>query len=139
MSFSLKVEDKDIALRGSQLAITHGSDKLRQDLSLWLTERFRSDRFHVSYGSILDNFIGQTMEYETTVLVESEVMRVLQNYQSLQYRRMMEDSSKMSPSEILVSVLSVRARVLYDAVLVTIRFTTAARQGEQLTVGASLN
>lgn len=137
MSYSFAVENKDIALKGSNVGIVHGRSKLLQDLTLWLTERYRSDRFHSNYGSILDNFIGDVMDPLTSHEVESEVMRVLQNYQTVQYRRMQSDPTNLSPEEILIEVEDVKARVSFDSVIVVVSITTGSRARGTFRVGLS--
>lgn len=135
MSFSLKIEDGDVAMVGSTLGIAYGVNKLKQDIALWLVERYRVDRFHLSYGSVLDSFIGGVIDDGTAHMVETEVVRVLQNYQSLQYRLLKEHPERLSADEVLVAVLSVEAKVNYDTVNVTIRFSTGSRNVEQISVG----
>lgn len=135
MSYSFAVADKDIRLKGSNIGLAYGQAKLLQDLTMWLTERYRSDRFHSNYGSILDNFIGEVMDPMTAHEVEAEVHRVLQNYQTVQYRRMQEDPTTLSPEEILVDVEDVRARVSFDSVVVTVSITTGTRARGSFRVG----
>lgn len=135
MSFSLKIVDGDIATLGSAANIVYGTDKLKQDISLWLRERWQSDRFHLAYGSILDSFIGDVIDEGTAYMVEAEVSRVLQNYQALQFRLMKEHPERLSADEIMVSILSINAQVNYDTVNVTIRFTTGSLDVAQMTVG----
>ena len=137
MSYSLAVENKDITLKGSNVGIVHGRAKLLQDLTLWLTERYRSDRFHSNYGSILDHFIGDVMDPMTPHEIESEVMRVLQNFQTVQYRRMQSDPTTLSPEEILIEVEDVKARVTFDSVIVTVSIKTGSRARGTLRVGLS--
>ncbi|QGJ94913.1 baseplate wedge protein [Gordonia phage RedWattleHog] len=134
MSFSLKVVDGDIATIGSTTNIVYGVEKLKQDISIWLRERYQSDRFHLAYGSILDGFIGDVIDDSTAYMVQAEVQRVLQNYQSLQYRLLKEHPERLSADEILVAILDIRTRVNYDTVEVTIRFSTGSRDVEQMSV-----
>lgn len=124
MSFSIAVENGDIAVQGDHFAIVNGSDKLQQDLTIWLKERFKSDRFHPQYGSTLDSYIGGMMTNSTVYEIESEVNRILRNYQSLQIKKFKEDSSSLSPSEILAEVTAVVANPYYDAVDVMVYFKT---------------
>lgn len=138
MSFSLAVADGDLSMKGSQLGIVHGVDKLKQDISLWLLEPYRSDRFHSTYGSILDSFIGQVISDDTVGMVQSEVMRVLQNYQSLQYRLLRENPERLSADEVLVDIADIKTRINYDQVIVTIQFVTGSRQVGQLSVGVGV-
>lgn len=138
MSFSLAIQDGDIKIQGSSIAIVHGVDKLKQDVSIWLRERYRSDRFHSDYGSVLDNWIGQVMETNTESMVQTEVLRVLQNYQTRQYRLLQEQPERLSMDEILVSIQDIQTKIRYDAVIVNIRFVTGSKKVDQLSVGLGL-
>lgn len=138
MSYSFMVTEKDIALKGSHVGLVYGRDKLLQDLTLWLTERYRSDRFHSNYGSILDGFIGEVMDPMTASEVEAEVHRVLQNYQMVQYRRMQDDPTSLSPEEVLVEVENVNAKVDFDSVVVVISIVTGTRARGTFRVGVSM-
>ena len=138
MSYSFGVAEKDIQLKGSNIALVYGRAKLIQDLTLWLTERYRSDRFHSNYGSTLDSFIGEVMDPMTASEVEAEVQRVLQNYQMVQYRRMQEDPTTLSPEEVLIDVEDVRAKIDYDSVVVVISIVTGNRTRGNFRVGLSM-
>lgn len=137
MSFSFAVENGDIALKGSQVNIVYGVKKLEQDISIWLKERYRSDRFHSTYGSVLDHFIGGVIDRDTEAMVQGEIMRVLRNYQSLQYRRLKESPQLMSSDEVLVDVQSIKVEIDYDSVLVYIAFLTGNRTQGSVSVGLS--
>lgn len=132
------VAEQDIKLKGSHVGLVYGRDKLIQDLTLWLTERYRSDRFHSNYGSILDGFIGEVMDPMTASEVEAEVYRVLQNYQMVQYRRMQDDPTSLSPEEVLVEVEDVNAKVDFDSVVVVISIVTGTRARGTFRVGVSM-
>lgn len=132
------VAEQDIKLKGSHVGLVYGRDKLIQDLTLWLTERYRSDRFHSNYGSILDGFIGEVMDPMTASEVEAEVHRVLQNYQMVQYRRMQDDPTSLSPEEVLVEVEDVNAKVDFDSVVVVISIVTGTRARGTFRVGVSM-
>ena len=138
MSYSFMVAEQDIKLKGSHVGLVYGRDKLIQDLTLWLTERYRSDRFHSNYGSILDGFIGEVMDPMTASEVEAEVYRVLQNYQMVQYRRMQDDPTSLSPEEVLVEVEDVNAKVDFDSVVVVISIVTGTRARGTFRVGVSM-
>jgi len=138
VSFSLAIADGDILLKGSQMGIVTGVDKIYQDLSIWLRERFRCDRFHLTYGSILDNFIGGIITQSSGAEVRSEVMRVLQNYQSLQAKIVRTNPSLLSADEILLTVDDIQVRTTFDTVSVLIRFTTAKGTAGQTAVGVGV-
>lgn len=132
MSYSLAVADGDLVQSGSRLGLVFGMDKLRQDLNCWLMERHGGDRFHPDVGSILQRFIGGVVNGRSQVEVQSEVLRVLDNYQSLQVKRFRENPEKLSVSEILGSVSSVRTSVDYDTVRVSVGFRNGEEQYETL-------
>lgn len=138
MSYSFSVREQDIELKGSNVGIVYGRNKLIQDLTLWLTERYRSDRFHSNYGSTLDGFIGDIADPTAAHEVEAEVQRVLQNYQMVQYRKMREEPTTLSPEEILLDVEDVRAKIDYDSVVVVVSIVTGSRARGNFRVGMSM-
>ncbi len=116
MTHTLQVVDGDLAVQSRRLQIVSGVDKLKQDLQNWVRERYASDGFHPRYGSVLDQFIGGTVKLTTQVLVESEVLRVLTNYQQLQLAALRENSRVYSANELLDSIDSVNVKIQYDSV-----------------------
>lgn len=138
MSFSLALDSKDIQIKGSTLGIVYDTAKLEQDLQAWLKERYGCDRFHTNYGSILDSFIGTSINDQSAYQVEAEVTRVLLNYQALQRRKLVEQPQSLSAAEILYSVDSVEAKTHYDTVYVSIRVRTATRATLSLYVSKTL-
>ena len=136
MSLSLKVVNGDLSVTAGRFDLVQGTDKLKQDLTVWLTERYRDDRFHPTYGSILDGYIGGIINAaDTVVRVQSEVIRVLNNYQQIQLARFREIPNKFQPSELLQSVNGVDVSLSYDKVVVLVRITTAARTTTTVSVG----
>lgn len=136
MSISLKVVNGDLSITAGRFDLVEGTEKLTQDLTLWLTERYRDDRFHPTYGSILDGYIGGVINVSDTIVrVQSETLRVLSNYQQIQIARFKESPQKFQPSELLQNVNGVNVSLSYDKVIVLVRITTAARTTTTLTVG----
>lgn len=136
MSISLKVVNGDLSITAGKCDLVQGHDKLVQDLSLWLTERYRDDRFHPAYGSILDGYIGGVINPSDTIArIHSETLRVLSNYQQSQMARFREVPNKFQPSELLESVNGVDVSLSYDKVIVLVRITTAARTTTAISVG----
>ncbi len=134
MSYSLAVRDGDLVQTGSQLSLVFGVDKLRQDIQLWLTERYGGDRFHVNTGSILQEFIGGVASESTRVEVQGEVLRVLQNYQALQLRKFKNDPQSLSASELLVSIDDIITAVQYDTVNVSVKLRNGSQQSATIKV-----
>ncbi|ACH62136.1 hypothetical protein MYRNA_135 [Mycobacterium phage Myrna] len=138
MSFSLALADGDLVQKGDQLDLVFGVDKLNQDVYLWLMERYGGDRFHVTMGSILQEFIGGIVSGSTRAEVESEVLRVLQNYQAVQLRGIKENPQLYSTSELLVSIDDIQARMNYDTVNVTARLRNGSGNTATIRVASSI-
>lgn len=134
MSYSLAIADGDLVQKGSQLDLVQGVDKLKQDIYLWIMERYGGDRFHVNMGSILQEFIGGIATESTQAEVHAEIFRVLQNYQAVQLRRFKEDPRLLSASELLVSVDDIVTKISYDTVNVTIKLRNGSSQSTTITV-----
>lgn len=120
MTYSLAVIDGDLAQRGSSLAIVYGIDKLRQDLSLWITERHGIDRFHPLMGSILPDFIGSLITSGTESQIQNEVLRILKNYQANQFQSFKAAQQNYSYSELLYSIDAINVALSFDTVHATI-------------------
>lgn len=134
MSFTIALKEGDIDLKGNTVAIVTGTQKLEQELGVWLKERYGSDRFHTNYGSTLDHYIGSVMTDSAVYEIENEVGRVLRNYQALQHRKFQSDPQSLDPSEILAQINEVRAVADYDQVQVTIHFTTYGKTSSTVSV-----
>ena len=138
MSYSLAITDGDLALAGSQLGLVFGLDKLKQDVNCWLLEQRGGDRFHTNMGSILQDFIGRVIRESTRAEVHAEVLRVLQNFQSLQLRRFKENPERFSASELLVSVDDIVTAVSYDTVNVVLRLRNGSEEATTIRVVKTL-
>ena len=134
MSFSLQIANGDLVTSGSQLSIVAGADKLKQDMTMRLAERYGVDRFHPAYGSNLENYIGGVIGYGTQSMVYSEVMRVLTNYQKVQFQSFKQTPSLYSLAELLWSINNVNVGVTYDQVSVSVDVSNGQRQPTNVTV-----
>lgn len=134
MSFTISIKDGDVELKGNTISIVTGTNKLKQELSVWLRERFQSDRFHTNYGSTLDFYIGSVVSEQAVFEIESEVGRVLRNYQSLQLRKFQSDPQNLDPSEILSEVDNIQAKANYDSVEVVVSFTTYSGGRDRISI-----
>lgn len=128
MSYSLAMVDGDLAVRGNALAVVYGVEKLKQDIDLWLRERFGTDRFHPTMGSTLEDFIGEVVTDHTRAEIYSEVLRILENYLAIQDRIIKSNPQKLSMTEIMVSVNAIDVKVNYDTVYVTVNVSNAVGQ-----------
>lgn len=86
-----KIIDGDIALdtigRVEEIA---GSQKVVQDLRIWLLNDLGFNRFHPEMGAGLDVFVGQIADYKLLANIRSVVANSLNSYMDLQ----MEDLRK---------------------------------------------
>lgn len=141
MSFSLALDNGDLAQRGAHLGIVYGVDKLVQDLTIWLTEAYGSDIMHPELGSLLDSWIGSVITMSTKSEVQSEILRVLQNYQSVQVRGIQTIPQKYSLSEILYSIDDIQISLNFDTVSVIISVSTPPPQSQiaNIIITASAN
>lgn len=134
MSYSLAVSNGDLARQGGNLAVVWGIDKLKQDLQLWVAERFGGDRFHPAMGSILQDYIGTVISPRTRAEIEDEVMRVLDNYQRVQIYGFKRNPRLYSMTELLESVENISVSVNFDTVSVAVSVRTAARDDALITM-----
>lgn len=121
-------------MAGSQLGVVYGTNKLVQDLTLWLSERYGIDAMHPAYGSDLENYIGGIIGTGTQAMVYNEVMRVLDNYQKIQIGAFKSMPQKFSLTELLWSINSVNISIAYDAVSAAVNISNGVKQSTSLTV-----
>ncbi len=121
MSFSLRIENGDLALFGTELAKVEGADKLQQDLAVAILTPLGFDELHPLFGSILVenlvdqgivDLIGTNNFRRAATLVNAELRRLCRNYQEQQINRNENDVVKfgrytLTPNEILVAVKNV--------------------------------
>jgi len=136
MTFSFRVANGDLVTTGSQLAIVYGTDKLKQDLTLWMTERYGIDRFHPNMGSNFQNYIGGIISYATQSIVYAEAMRVLDNYQRVQFAALKANPTIFSLDELLWNINAVNVGVGYDQVNVTCDVANAVQQPTRVGITA---
>lgn len=134
MSFSLRIANGDLVQEGSQLGIVYGTNKLQQDLTLWMTERYGIDRFHPGMGSNFQNYIGGVIGYQTQAMIYAEAERILDNYQKIQFQGLRQAPQLYSLSELLWSINQINVGVGYDTVSVAIGVSNGLRQPTNLSL-----
>lgn len=138
MSYSLAVVDGDLVQEGSTLGIVWGIDKLKQDLALWVTERFGGDRFHPDMGSVLQDMIGGVIRASTSDQIAGELYRVLDNYQRLQVKALKENPQLLSLTEILFSIDDISVQAGYDTITATVKVHSAGGDSTSITFNQGL-
>ena len=146
MSWSLYIRNGDLTPAGpGGLAIVTGSQKLIQDLKHWILEQRGSDPMHPDYGSTLDGgtlpdgtiiptSIGEIVDRERLMAIESELRRILIAYQEQQQERLQREANlyggknTFAPGEILADVVSVSVDQIEDKVVAFVRLTTESGQ-----------
>lgn len=134
MSFSLQIANGDLVQQGSTLSIVSGINKLTQDMTLWLSERYGIDRFHPAYGSNFHNYIGGIISYGTQSMVYNEALRVLDNYQKIQFMAFKANPSLFSLSELLYSINAINVAINFDTVNVSVSVSNGQQQQASITV-----
>jgi len=107
---TLQVSNGDIQLdTGGRLKFVLGSNKLTQDIALWLQEEYGVGYTTPNFGSILESLIGGPVTSGTTSQIQVEIQRVLSLYraQQIQTLQSLQQASHLSyynKSEIIQSV-----------------------------------
>lgn len=123
MTYSLRLSNGDLAVVGSACAIVYGKAKLQQDITLWMLSRYGSISAHPTFGSALQNFIGGIIGPATQANCYNEILRVLNNYQTMIYQLFSANPSLYSIEEIPASIDSINVALSFDSVYATIQIS----------------
>jgi hypothetical protein len=127
MSYSLALDSNgDLKQAGSVIGTVSGIDKLKQDLDIWFRERYQIDRFHPSYGSVLDSHIGGIISSLSIAQITQESSRILSNYQRKQKESFDANPSSFTLDELITSIDSINVQQSLDSIYVNVIFTTAS-------------
>ena len=127
---TLQVKNGDLALdTGGRLQFVIGSNKLVQDISLWLQEDFGIGFTTPNFGSILQGLIGSGITSSSVSTVQAEVSRVISLYraQQIQTLQAIQQSSQLSnynTSEIIQSVSDITVAQGTGFISVLVSLTT---------------
>jgi phage baseplate assembly protein W len=115
------------------LLMYSGAPRIKQDLTLALSEEYGSDRFHPTWGSVLTQYLGQVLTAETQQLVRAEVNRVLQNYVIIQQNDVIRDTTvdvqgRYDTSDVVQSIGAITVSQMLDAIYLSATLNTLARQ-----------
>lgn len=138
---TLALSHGDLVIGPGGFQMISGANKIRQDLALALAEEYGNDPYHPQWGSVLPQYIGQSVSAETDLLVQTEVNRVLQQYMANQQAMLNQaatnnQATTMTTADVLQSVDAVTVSAQYDTIQVAIRLTTMA--GQTLTVNRTV-
>lgn len=140
MSFSLQIENGDLALNGTSLGTVEGARKLTQDLSCGIMTPMGTDEAHPAFGSLLEGgftpegryvegIIGENDWNRVGLVVQAEIQRICNEYQLQQISRNKNDAAvygktTLTPPEILVGVEGIQMQQAEDNLLVTLALNT---------------
>ena len=113
---TITVSNGTINLVNGKLQFSFGSNKLAQDIELWLKEPLGTGFTTPGFGSLLPGMIGTSQAVNSASSVENEILRVLQLYQgqqvlSLQKSQNSAQLANWNKNEIIQKIVSVKAQV----------------------------
>lgn len=138
MSYSLALSGGDLVQQGSTLAVVHGVEKLKQDLQLWVLERWGGDRFHPGMGSVLQDMIGGVIDGSTAFKIRKELERVLDNYQRVQWDAFRDNPRLYSTTELLFAIDDISISVGFDVITAVVKVRTAAGEAAAINLTQGL-
>jgi len=141
---TITVSGGDIQLSGGKLQFVVGSNKLVQDLTLWLQEPIGTGYTTPGFGSSLLSMIGGSQSKSTTSKIQSEIARVLQLYQgqqtiSLQNAQNSAQLSYWNKSEIIQSINTITVSVQNSSISANVDITTLAGSNINLNISIDNN
>lgn len=141
MSQSFQLQNGDLVVTsGRAFQVVKNRDKLIQDLKLWILEHYGEDPSTPDYGSTLDTYIGSPMSQGVINQIQSEVLRVLQQYQAMQLDNMQNDtilyagSTTLDPSEVIASINGLTVQAVGSILLITVSIITLDENPTQISI-----
>ena len=141
MTWSLQTRNGDLTLGNASYGTVTGEDKLVQDLRAYILEPRGTDSAHPLFGSLLDGglntdgsfskgLIGHTNNAFTELEVESELRRIISDYQARQLQRAKDDrliygKTTLTKGEILLGVTFINVEAKTDTLSITLSLETA--------------
>lgn len=146
---TIQVSKGDIQLKSGQLQFVVGTEKLAQDIALWLKEPLGTGYTSPGFGSTLLSMVGGNQSNNNIAGIQNEIVRVLQLYQGQQIINLQnaQNSAQLSywnKNEIIKSINSVSINLQNSSVLANVSLTTLANNTINLNVlinnnGVSVN
>lgn len=141
MSWSLSLKSGDFSVTGAYLGTATKQQKLVQDLRCAILEQMGTDNLHPSYGSLINGgvttdgtvypgVIGEDDIDFAILEIETDITRIIRNYQSSQLVRAKQDKTTygratLDPEEVVVDLGGINFNQVQDSLEVTITVITA--------------
>jgi hypothetical protein len=153
MSWSLQLRNGDLVLGGTSLAQVSGAQKMVQDLRCTILERMGTDDLHPWFGSLIDggiqegvqqpSLIGEHDWQVASLTVQSEIRRIITQYQDMQIKRIENDritygASSLNPDEVLLGIQNIQIFQAEDRMMVKIALLTGINQTVNLDVSIDI-
>lgn len=137
---TLAVENGDLVLANGSFSTLTGPDKVSQDIEIAVLTPYGSDRFHPRYGSIFGAYIGTPSNSSTSSLIQTEMLRIIQNYMAVQLSKVKAAAqaglaSPFAQGELVQSAGAINVQQQLDMFQVTASVNTAS--GEQVNVSTT--
>jgi phage baseplate assembly protein W len=135
------VANGDLVLAGGTFATLSGPAKIQQDLGIASLTPYGSDRFHPKWGSVLGQYIGSPVGPMTQALLQSEINRLISNYQKVQLNRMntvitQGYATVYGLNDLVGSVQSITVTQNYDSF--SINATVVTMAGTTVSINSSV-
>lgn len=155
MSISLRIEGGDLVVgNGRSYSTVSGSDKLAQDLRLWVLAKIGTDPSTPEYGTSFDGgfvngqavepVIGQLMTAQRVLEVRAAMIDLLSNYQATQLARIKQDmvdfngQKTLTPDETIQNIVNVEATAIADTIIVRATVQTMSNTTLNVTLPVSI-
>lgn len=135
------VADGDLVLAGGNFQTLSGPAKIQQDLGIASLTPLGSDRFHPRYGSVFASYIGQPVGPMTQSLLQSEINRIIKNYQTVQLNKMNRAilqgyATAYGLDDLIQAVQSIEITQNFDSFTISVSLVTMS--GTTVNVAASV-
>jgi hypothetical protein len=140
--FTLQIQNGDLQIGANGFATVNGSGKVYQDLSVSTLEPYGCDRFHPQWGSLLYNYLGDTITLVDEALVQSEVSRLVNNYMLVQQDNISTEvaqglQSQYATNEVVASIEAIDINQQGDTMMVSVLIQTVS--GQQITLASQVS
>lgn len=138
---TLALRNGDLIISGAGHQTIEGSPKIRQELAIALSEGYGNDKYHPTWGSILDEFFGRPVNELTQSEIVAEISRVINAYIAIQQQEVLNDhmaqrASRFNTDDVVTGIVDINANLSYDTIYVTVVLATAS--GTNITVNRTV-
>jgi hypothetical protein len=140
--FTLQLQNGDLQIGATGFATVNGPSKVYQDLTISTLEPYGCDRFHPRWGSMLYNYIGDTITEASESMIEAEISRLVNNYILVQQDNIASEvglglQSQYATDEVVGSVE--RVDVIQNQDYLTINVLVLTISGQQVTLSSTVS